>query len=91
MNMKNYNSYSVVDDVDWTYWIGSLPCFSISGIVNSETFDADFNELYKMQTIQMIKPTRLVLSNVILLFGSGGKKLVWHFSSGLFDKADQVK
>lgn len=41
------------------------PCFSTSGIVISDTFDADFNELYKMQTIQTIRPTMLVLSNVI--------------------------
>lgn len=42
-----------------------LPCFSISGTVISDTFEADFNELYNKQTIQMIKPTMLVLSNVI--------------------------
>lgn len=42
-----------------------IPCFSTSGTVNSDTFDADFNELYNKHTIQMIKPTMLVLSNVI--------------------------
>lgn len=42
-----------------------LPCFSTSGTVISDTFEADFNELYNKQTIQMIKPTMLVLSNVI--------------------------
>lgn len=42
-----------------------LPCFSMSGTVISDTFDADFNELYKRHTIQMTKPTMLVLSNVI--------------------------
>lgn len=38
------------------------PCFSMSGTVISDTFDADFNELYNKQTIQMIKPTMLVWS-----------------------------
>lgn len=44
---------------------GNLPGFSVSGTVISDTFDADFNELYSKHTIQMIKPTMLVLSNVI--------------------------
>lgn len=41
------------------------PCFSMSGTVISDTFDADFNELYNKQTIQIIKPTMLVWSIVI--------------------------
>lgn len=40
----------------------NLPCFSMSGI--PATFEADLSELYKIQTIQTIKPTMLDESKV---------------------------
>lgn len=50
-----------------------LPCFSTSGTVTSDTLVAERQQLYKMQIIQIISPTMLVLSNEIFESAPLGK------------------
>lgn len=66
------------------------PSFSMSGI--PATFEADRNELYKMQTIQITKPTMLDVSKDTFVDGSLPPKKWWlHSASGLLATADHVK
>lgn len=55
------------------------------------TFEADRNELYKMQTIQMTSPTILDVSKETFDADSSLKKWWLHLASGLFATADHVK